>query len=319
MSQSQYVRLSILRQLLGEDAFAPIVADLPEDQRTRCEAIMREVSDSPPSHDEVDSVLHELQDLLKLTDQFVGQSESDVSCGSVNEVYGDSVEELDDPVARAERLHPVQLTAALAEESPRTICILLGSMSPERAADVLSRLNEKLRREVFLSLQSHERPGKELRERVAMVIAEKAVTYDVDELEAAQENNDERIAKLLRNIGREKRTELLGHLEESDPQAVQRIFMSLYKFDDIALLDNKTIQRLLTEIDTPTLTKSLKHAAPDVVDRVLGNLSSRAKATLLEEMEFTDTIAPAERNQAEEIVVKAMAALDQNGELTMVN
>jgi flagellar motor switch protein FliG len=59
----------------------------------------------------------------------------------------------------------------------------------------------------------------------------------------------------------------------------------MFVFDDMAEVDDRSVQTLLREVSTETLGLALKGADPRVKERLLRNMSKRAAEMLVEDME----------------------------------
>jgi flagellar motor switch protein FliG len=75
----------------------------------------------------------------------------------------------------------------------------------------------------------------------------------------------------------------------------------------------------LADLDTNTLTKVLKQASEAIKERILNNLSRRAREALQEELELTGSVSEEERVVAEKKIVEVLIQLDQRGELAMMD
>ena len=60
----------------------------------------------------------------------------------------------------------------------------------------------------------------------------------------------------------------------------------MFVFEDIVLLDDASIQKVLREVDSKDLATSLKGAREDVKQKILKNMSERAQGILLEDLEY---------------------------------
>src|SRR5205823_6618978 len=127
-----------------------------------------------------------------------------------------------------------------------------------------------------------------------------------------------RMAEMLRRLDKPDRLEVLAALEQSDAQTAAQVREFLYGFEDLLLIEDRSTQKLLGEIDSKSLASALKGAPDAIKDKVLNNLSKRARETLNEEMELLGTLPPTAIQQAQKAVVDVIQRLDQAGELTML-
>ena len=113
--------------------------------------------------------------------------------------------------------------------------------------------------------------------------------------------------------------EVLAALEQSDAQTAVQVREFLYSFDDLLLIEDRSMQKLLAEIDSKSLASALKGASDPIKEKVRNNLSKRARETLNEEMELLGSLPGTTIQQGpQKSVVDVIQRLDQAGELTML-
>jgi flagellar motor switch protein FliG len=222
------------------------------------------------------------------------------------------------PPAAAAAANVDRLALALQDEHPRTVALVLNQMEAERAGEVLKRLAPEMRREVSVQLGREVAVSPELVNRIVRTVLEKC--RRLAELPPAQggSNRFKRVAEMLRRLDKPDRMEVLAALDQNDPETAAQVKEFLYNFDDLLLIEDRSIQKLLAEIDSKSLASALKGASDEVKDKVRNNLSKRARETLNEEMELLGSLPPTTIQQAQKAVVDVIQRLDQAGELTMI-
>lgn len=223
----------------------------------------------------------------------------------------------DDPLQEVRHLAPENLALALQGESPRTVALVLNHLEVEQAGAVYKRLSATLRREVSMHFTRQATPPQEVLRRIAQGIVQKAHRLEQTARPADESDRARKMAALVRQLDRAERLELLGALEEKDLATAQRIKDQLYQYDDILLMENTSVQKLLAELDTKSLAVALKGSSQPIRDKILANLSKRAQETLTEEMELLGSVSGARLEQAKRGVVEAIQRLDARGELLM--
>ena len=88
-------------------------------------------------------------------------------------------------------------------------------------------------------------------------------------------------------------------------------------FDDIVNLDDMTIQRVLRDVDQPTLALSLKGASDSLMEAIKRNISSRAAERLLEEIEYLGPVRLADVEKAQITIVETIRRLEDSGEIVL--
>ncbi|HEX5272997.1 MAG TPA: FliG C-terminal domain-containing protein [Gemmataceae bacterium] len=210
-----------------------------------------------------------------------------------------------------------RLALALADEHPRMVALVLDKMDPDRGGEVLKRLHPEHRRAVSVQLGKEVSVNPDLVNRIIRTVLAKCRTL-AETPPAAAGNRFKRMAEMLRRLDKPDRMEVLAALEQSDAQTAAQVREFLYSFDDLLIIEDRSMQKLLAEIDSKSLASALKGASDPIKEKVRSNLSKRARETLNEEMELLGALPPPAIAQAQKSVVDVIQRLDQAGELTML-
>lgn len=222
-----------------------------------------------------------------------------------------------DPVRALNVLTPDLLVAVLEDEQAHTISLVLNSLESDKAGEVLRQLTPEMRREVTVRLSRLTTSSPELVGRIARALVEKARLLAGKHSDTSADARYEKMANMLRCLEKAERLEVLTALEETEPETAVRIKELLYQFEDLLRIHDRSMQRLLAEIDSKTLSVALKGAKEEISEKVLKNLSKRAREALAEEMEFLGMVPIAQVRDAQKTLVDVIQRLDQAGELMM--
>jgi Zn finger protein HypA/HybF involved in hydrogenase expression len=91
------------------------------------------------------------------------------------------------------------------------------------------------------------------------------------------------------------------------------------KFNDLARLDDRSIQKIFREVDSQDLAMALKKASEETQDRVFGNLSKRAALMLREDMEYMGPIRDSDAEKVQQKRINIYERLVKKGEITDIN
>lgn len=222
-----------------------------------------------------------------------------------------------DPVRALNVLPTELLVTVLEDEQAHTISLVLNALDSEKAGEVLRQLTPEMRRDVSVRLSRLTMSPPELLARIARALVEKARPLAGKRSDTSADARYEKMAGMLRCLEKAERLEILTALEESEPETAARIKSLLYQFEDLLRIHDRSMQRLLAEIDSKTLSVALKGAKEEISDKVLKNLSKRAREALMEEMEFLGMVPIAQVREAQKTLVDVIQRLDQAGELLM--
>ena len=91
----------------------------------------------------------------------------------------------------------------------------------------------------------------------------------------------------------------------------------MFVFEDIVLLDDRSIQKVLREVDTGDLAKALKAVEADVQDKIYRNMSKRAAALLREDMDYMGPIRLKDVEESQQKIVNIIRKLEEAGEIVI--
>jgi flagellar motor switch protein FliG len=323
-TESSDERLAVLLGLLGPEVADPVLDRLPENKSQLLRSLVKEVQNAPFDRAELSEILDEFMRFFRFALDHVDdadQSDKDPDGTDVDQVFDNKPKKQfvssGDPFVDLKRLKPTQIAGALRDESPRTIAVVLNCLEAKKAGESLRYLADEIRGPVFVQLRNPPVAQSPLLERVVRTTVDKGCRLDAEYVADPEEQVVQKMADLLRHVDQQQRNEMLVALSEQDTEMADRIKRMLYLFEDVAKLSDRCMRKLLGEIESTMLYRSLKNASEETVSNVMNNLSKRAQATLTEELEFLTDLKPDEVEEARRGVCEVMAKLDESGDLEM--
>lgn len=308
-------RVAVLLKLLGDEVAAPVLARLPKNQADQIRTRLSN-TDAKIPREVVDSILEDFERFLRIAmpdDGTKPKPDPEPEDDGIPKPQPALFDPTDDPVADLNKLAPFQIAGALQDEQPRTVGVVLNQLKPVQAAQVLEMLDDELQNAAFLHMNAGAGGSPFLVRQIIRTTVSKGLA--VTTTAPAATDADERIAETLRSVDRDVRSRMFNALQESDPSAAMRIQMLLYQFEDLGRIDDRSMQKILADVETRTLAEALKGADEAIVNKVMGNLAKRARATLAEEMELGGSISGDAVDMARLGITQALATLDQAGEV----
>ncbi len=217
------------------------------------------------------------------------------------------------PLELIKSSEPEELTKHLQEEHPQIIALILAFLPRDLASQVLLNLPEETSRDVIKRMAVTERISPQIIKEVTDLLGEKLDTGSALGVEAF--DGVKTAAELLSFLGASTAKDILDDLEKVNPEMAQKMQEFLFMFDDIAHLDDRSVQRLLKEIDTKQLTFALKAASEEVKKRFLQNMSERAQEALREDMELLGPVRVSEVEEAQRAIAATVRNLSYAGEI----
>lgn len=311
-------RVLTLLHLLDEDAAEEVFGCLDSDLAAQLRRQLAPLSANPPSPRKQQQVLDEF-DLFFRFAVTTAPPKLRVHAPDADEEEGDEVprpmkvyQPKGDPLVDLEKMNLYQLARALNEEQPRTVALLLNVITPQRTAELLSLFPEDRRDAIAREITTDPQAPELILRKIADTTVHRAMTFPA---EPPKENDPiQRMADVLRATEKSKRREILQAIEQEEPDRAARIQEALYRFEDLIELEDHHIQQILSRVDSATLSTALFGAEQEILDQIFKNLSKRARASLEEEISFQRHVPGPQLNAARELVVRAIAEVDQEAE-----
>ena len=207
---------------------------------------------------------------------------------------------------------PIQVREILASEHPQTIALVLAHLDPRQAARILVELEPDLQVEVARRVALTDQTTPDTLAIVEDAIRRRisAVVSDVTQVGGARP-----LAHVLNQVGRSTERQILGSLAERDAELADEVRRFMFVFEDIALIDDRAMQRIIRELDTKDIAFALRTAAEEVKQRFFGNMSQRAAEMLREEMSLTTGVRIKNVEEAQGRIVEIVKRLEDSDEI----
>jgi flagellar motor switch protein FliG len=210
---------------------------------------------------------------------------------------------------------PQQLATTLRGEHPQTIALVLAHLEPQQTATILRDLDPSLGGEVMYRIGCMEKVAPD-----KMLLVEKALGNETDlsftrGLRAA--GGPDAVASVLNHVSGSLEKDLLDHIGERDTQLCEQIKNLMFVFDDVGKLDDRSLQRLLREVDARTLSLALKTAKEEMRERIMAGMSARAVTALKEEISMLGAVRVRDVEAAQAQIVAQVRSLEAAGEITI--
>ena len=213
------------------------------------------------------------------------------------------------------RTDPTHLLNFIQQEHPQTIALILAYLEPEKASIILSSLPHETQSDVARRIATMDRTSPETLREVERVLEKKLSTLSSEDYTSA--GGVESIVEILNRVDRSTEKTIIESLEEEDPELAEEIKKRMFVFEDIVLLDDRAIQKVLREVDQQELGKALKAVDNEVQDKIFKNMSKRAANTLKEDMEFMGPIRLKDVEEAQQKIVSVIRKLEEQGEIVV--
>ncbi len=219
------------------------------------------------------------------------------------------------PFEFLKRVDPAHILNFIQNEHPQTIALILCYMDPQKAAQLLSMLPPEIQPEVARRIATMDRTSPEILRDVERVLEKKFSSLGAEDFTSV--GGVEALVKILNFVDRSTEKAILERLEEEDPELAEEVKSKMFVFEDIVLLTDRDVQKVLREVDTAVLAKALKAVDDEVKEKIFKNMSKRAAALLKEEMEYMGPIRLRDVEEAQQHIVNIIRKLEEQGEIVI--
>ena len=206
-----------------------------------------------------------------------------------------------------------QLLSFIQDEHPQTIALILSYLSPTQSALIISALPQENQADVARRIATMDRTSPDVIQEVERVLESKLA--NLVNQDYTQIGGVDQVVEILNSTDRGTEKHIMEILEIEDPELADEIRKKMFVFEDILLLDNKAIQRVLREVDNADLELALKGTNEEVQNAIFTNLSKRLAEMIKEDMEFMGPVRMKDVEDAQQKIVNVIRKLEDTGEI----
>ena len=208
-----------------------------------------------------------------------------------------------------------QLLNFIQDEHPQTIALILSYLAPAQAALIISALPPDRQSDVTKRIAVMDRTSPDVIKEVENILESKVaslVNQDYTVIGGGGGGGD-----ILKTVDRGTEKHIMETLEIEEPELADEIRKKMFVFEDIMLLDDRAIQRVLRDVDNNDLAVALKGSGEDVQNTIFKNLSKRLASMIREDMEFMGPVRMKDVEEAQQKIVGVIRKLEESSEIVI--
>lgn len=210
---------------------------------------------------------------------------------------------------------PSQILNFIQNEQSQTIALIMAYLEPDQAAMILSSLPAERQAEVAKRIAVMDRTSPDVIREIERVLERKLSSLVTQDFTSA--GGVKAIVEVLSRVDRTTEKTIIETLEVDNPELTEEIKRLMFVFEDIVMLDDRSLQLVLRDVDSKDLSLALKASQPEVAQKVYKNMSKRAADMLKEEIEFMGPVKIRDVEEAQQKIVNVIRALEDRGEIVV--
>ncbi|MBP8969048.1 MAG: flagellar motor switch protein FliG [Lachnospiraceae bacterium] len=208
-----------------------------------------------------------------------------------------------------------QLINFIQDEHPQTIALILSYLAPQQAARIISGLAPDRQADVARRIAVMDRTSPDVIKEVEAILEQKLASLVNQDYTII--GGVDSVVEILNSVDRGTEKHIMESLEIEEPELADEIRKKMFVFEDILLLDDRSIQRILRDVDNNDLGIALKAANEQVQNAVFNNLSKRLATMIKEDMEFMGPVRMKDVEEAQQKIVNIIRKLEDSGEIVI--
>ena len=212
------------------------------------------------------------------------------------------------------RADPLQVRTFIADEHPQVIALVLAHMPADKASIVLSGLAPSLQADVAHRIAVMDRTSPEIIRAVEASL-ERKLSSVLQPQDMSRVGGVDPLVDIINRSDRLTERQIVEGLEALDAELADEVRSRMFMFDDIVELEDRSVQLVLRQVNNAELALAVKGVTDAVRDKITSNLSERAAATLLEEVELLGAVRLTQVEEARQSIIRTIRALEEQGQI----
>lgn len=303
------LKAAILVHALGWDVISPVMDQLSKVERNLIFKMQSQMGSISPEL--VESVAREFLEKAAPPKQIEGKPSTENT-----ESTGDgSGERRENHLNALQSIPPDVLIQLIQNEHPQTISLIIAHLKPSIASETMALLPDELRTDIACRIANLDKVASGMLEEIDRTFEE--ILSNKETSTAQKAGGVPRLAEILNMIDAAAAEQIVEEIEENDPELAEEIRQNMFVFDDLILVDDRGLQKVLRSVESQELAIALKAATDEVKQKIFRNMSERAAEILKEEMEVSGAVRIKDVTDAQQKITKIVQDMERKGELVI--
>ncbi|NIY48665.1 flagellar motor switch protein FliG [Cedecea colo] len=313
---------AIVMLTLGDERAAEVFKHLSTQEVTRISSAM--VSMSAFTHDQLSHVLKEFQrDSSEVATLNIDTNEylRSVLVKALGEERASSLlEDLletqdgNNGIETLNFMEPVTVYDLIRDEHPQIIATILVHLKRSQAADVLARFDDRERNDIMLRIATFGGVQPAALHELIEVLNN---LLHGQNLKRSKMGGVRPAAEILNLMKSQQEDAAIAAVREFDHELAQKIIDEMFLFENLIALEDRSIQRILQEIDNEALIVALKGAEQPLRDKFFRNMSRRQADIMVEDLNSRGPVRMSQVEAEQKNILLVVRRLAESGEVVL--
>ncbi|WP_175652974.1 flagellar motor switch protein FliG [Pseudomonas sp. Marseille-P9899] len=200
----------------------------------------------------------------------------------------------------------------IRDEHPQIVATILVHLERNQASAILQLLPERLRNDIILRIATFSGVQPVALHELTEVLG---VMLDGQSLKRSKMGGVRAAAEILNLMATSQETSAIDTLRNHSADLAQKVLDEMFLFENLADVDDRSIQTLLQNVDSNSLAIALKGASAPLLERFLRNMSQRASLLFREDMEARGPTRMSQIEAEQKTILQVVRRLSETGEM----
>ncbi|MFI2835470.1 flagellar motor switch protein FliG [Klebsiella aerogenes] len=209
-------------------------------------------------------------------------------------------------------MEPQSAADLIRDEHPQIIATILVHLKRGQAADILAQFDERLRNDVMLRIATF---GGVQPAALAELTEVLNNLLDGQNLKRSKMGGVRTAAEIINLMKTQQEEAVIDAMREYDGELAQKIIDEMFLFENLVEVDDRSIQRLLQDVDSESLLIALKGAEQPLREKFLKNMSQRAADILRDDLANRGPVRMSQVENEQKAILLIVRRLAESGEM----
>lgn len=211
-------------------------------------------------------------------------------------------------------MDPQAVFDLIREEHPQIIATILVHLKRNQAADVLGKFDDRERNDIMLRIATFGGVQPAALQELTEVLNN---LLHGQNLKRSKMGGVRPAAEILNLMKSQQEEAAIEAVREFDGELAQKIIDEMFLFENLVEVDDRSIQRLLQEVDSESLLIALKGAEQPLREKFLRNMSQRAADILRDDLANRGPVRLSQVENEQKAILLIVRRLAETGEMVI--
>lgn len=211
-------------------------------------------------------------------------------------------------------MEPQMAADIIRDEHPQIIATILVHLKRGQAADILALFDEKLRNDVMLRIATF---GGVQPSALAELTEVLNNLLDGQNLKRSKMGGVRTAAEIINLMKSQQEENVITAVRDYDGELAQKIIDEMFLFENLIDIDNRSIQRILQEVESESLVVALKGCDQELRDHFLNNMSQRAAEIMRDDLASRGPVRMSQVEAEQKAILLIVRRLAESGEVVL--